>query len=299
MKSKKALLKIWYRCNYSCNFCHAEYKKEIIDIPLKALLLKIILLKKRWVETILLSGGESSLEKHFFEIISFIKKQDLDFGIVTNGSTICSEAFLNKLDTLWIKNIYVSLHWYWDVHNKIVWDTKSYDKVTRVIWFLQHRSHIALFLNYVVVQENLDSIHKTLESLIALWVGRISIKFSMLEPEGIGDDEGLVVDLESASRVIKEAIDKFSHSLNIYWDGYPLCFFDWYLDKRADLKTENIQYITEVYEHKIFETDYGNREYTSHCKSCDLQTECYGIFGKYKKYFTEDQLVNLKYLWKK
>jgi hypothetical protein len=64
------------------------------------------------------------------------------------------------------------------------------------------------------------------------------------------------------------------------------------LDKRADLQTENILYITEIYEHKIYATDYGKRYYTEKCNtSCVLREKCYGIFEKYKNYFPEEELI--------
>ena len=292
---KKALLKIGYLCNYRCSFCHAETKKTIKDIAIKALYLKILLLKKKWVKIILLSGGESTLEKHFFDIVEFINKNGMRFWIVTNGSTIVKPDFLEKLHQLWIANIYLSIHGYQDIHNDIVWDPSSFDKVMSIIANIRDNyPDIQLFLNYVVVRQNVWSIDHTIQALIWLHFEWLSMKFSFLEPEGAGDNVDLMISPRYAASIVHDAILKYADScMNLYWDGFPICFFHDMLEKRADLQTENIAHITEIYEHKIYNTDYGKRIYTSSCNiSCALREKCYGIFDKYQSHFPESELIN-------
>ena len=288
----KALLKIWYKCNYTCNFCHAEFKKSLMTYPLKIFYLKILLLKKKGVKTILTTGWESTLEKHFFQIVSFIKKQGLDFGIVTNGSTICNKKFLDKLDKLGIKNIYLSLHGFGDTHNNIVGDKNGYNKVVRIIKDLKQRKHILLFLNYVVTRENVSSIEKTVSDISKIWYVWLGMKFSMLEPEGIWKDDNLMIEPVKSWFIIKSVITEYKWIMKLYWDWYPLCLFRNFLNKRADLQTENIKYITEVYENKIYNTDYGDRKYYKECNSCDLKNNCYWIFSYYTNiYRKEDNII--------
>lgn len=287
MKETKALLKIWYKCNYSCNFCHAEFKKSLMTYPLKIFYLKILLLKKKWVKVILTTWWESTLEKHFFDIVKFIKKHNLDFWIVTNGSTIYIKSYLDKLELFWIKYIYLSIHWFQDIHNKIVWDKNSYNKVVSIISDLKNRKNIKLFLNYVVTKENIHSIDDTINDLIKIWYINLSIKFSMLQPEWIWKDYNLFVSPEISTKIINDSIFLYKDNkyINIHWDWFPLCFFRENLNKVADLHTENINYITEVYENKIYNTDYWNRYYISECYSCDLKSNCYGIYEWYKWYY--------------
>jgi len=290
----KALLKIGYLCNYRCSFCHAETKKQIKDIAIKILYLKILLLKKKGVWVILLSWGESTLEKHFFQIVEYIRKQGLSYGIVTNGSTIASNEFLAKLHALWLEYIYLSLHGYQDVHNTIVWDPSSFEKVLSIVKNVTtNYQDIHLFLNYVVVANNVHSIEDTIIALRELHQKKISIKFSFLEPEWAWDNRELMVSPKVASKTIREVIQKYSNeSLQIYWDGFPICHFRDMLDRRADLQTENILYITEIYEHTIYHTNYWKRYYTHTCDTkCSLRTHCYGIFEKYREYYPEDELI--------
>lgn len=300
MNNLKALLKIWYKCNYKCNFCHAEFKKSIISYDLRTFYLKILLLKKKWVKVILLSWGESTLEKHFFEIVSFIKKNNLYFWIVTNWSTIYSDYFLDKLILLWIKNIYLSIHWYWEIHNNIVWDNNGFDKIIKVIQSLKKYNEVDLFLNYVVTKENYLSINDTVDYLNNLWYEGLKIKFSILEPSWLGIDEKLFIDPNISTKIIKQVIkSNYYKNLNIYWDGFPICFFYDLLERRWDLQTENILYITEVFENKIYKTDYWYRWYINECNNCSLKSECYWIHLNYISKYKKDNLINLEYLWKK
>ncbi len=290
----KALLKIGYLCNYRCSFCHAETKKQIKDIAIKALYLKILLLKKKWVHTILLSGGESTLEKHFFQIVDFITKHWLSFGIVTNGSTIYQKDFLARLNGLGIKNIYLSIHGHKEVHNDLVGDPNSFEKVMSIIADLRDNyPHIKLFLNYVVVKQNVESIGDTVSALKELEYPWLPIKFSFLEPEWAGDNKDLMISPRYAAEKIRSVIQNNSSPyLKTYWDGFPLCHFADMLDKRADLQTESIFHITEIYEHRIFSTDYGKRSYATSCDTaCSLRAKCYGIFSKYYENFDEKELL--------
>ena len=286
----KALLKIGYYCNYSCNFCHAEEKKNIKQIPLPSIFFKVLLLKKKWVETILLSWWESSLEKHFFTVVAFILKQWLSFWIVTNGSTIVSESFLNKLDSLWIQNIYLSLHWYWDIHNKIVWDDKSFDKINTILSHMNKRRHIKFFLNYVVTKENYNSISDTVQFLSSSEYPDIHIKFSILEPSWAGDNENLFISPREVSEVLKTCFSLYNN-MNLFWDWFPPCLFQWFETKQADLQTENIRYITELYESKIFNTDYGVRSFHKNCDDCSLRKNCYWVFSRYIEFFPSTELI--------
>ncbi|QFR39608.1 radical SAM protein [Candidatus Gracilibacteria bacterium 28_42_T64] len=292
--TEKALLKIGYKCNYTCSFCHAEYKKNIKEINIKALFFKILLLKKKGVKIILLSGGESTLESHFFSVIDFIKKQGLDFGIVTNGSTISSDRFLDKLFDLGIKNIYLSIHGYGTIHDDIVGCKGSYEGVIKIIGSLKKRSFDSLFLNYVVISDNLSSIEDTLNGLLKTSYENLSIKFSLLEPSGAGNNDALFCSPKEASLNIKSAIEMFDgKGIKIYWDGFPLCLFLGDLEKRADLKTEKINYITEVYENKLYNTDYGRRSYLPECGKCDFKDDCYGIFDEYISAYGQSDLINI------
>jgi sulfatase maturation enzyme AslB (radical SAM superfamily) len=91
---------------------------------------------------------------------------------------------LERLSLLGIKNIYLSIHGYKDIHNDIVGDPDSFNKVLSIISNLRDNyPHIKLFLNYVVVRQNVDSIRETILALKAIKYLGLSIKFSFLEPE--------------------------------------------------------------------------------------------------------------------
>ena len=49
-------------------------------------------------------GGEPMIHKDFYEILSFTKKNDLDVGLITNGSAITKEHSLELIKNLqWIR----------------------------------------------------------------------------------------------------------------------------------------------------------------------------------------------------
>src|SRR2546421_13312 len=92
------------RCNYRCRYCFVETninKEEMSLDELKEIVVKI---KDYFIERdmqdgrINLVGGETLLDKPFlFQLVDFIRMQNILVSIVTNGSKI-EEDFIKKIN---------------------------------------------------------------------------------------------------------------------------------------------------------------------------------------------------------
>ena len=92
-------IEISLRCNFRCPYCYVpdksfpdnEFsKKEIYDVILQA--------KDMGAKKIIILGGEPSIHPHILEIIRFMKQEDLEVEMFTNGSGISKDFALQLFE---------------------------------------------------------------------------------------------------------------------------------------------------------------------------------------------------------
>lgn len=297
MWENKIILKIGYSCNHACDFCHAELNKQITQKESIKTARKIFHLKSCFpdVKVILLSGWEPTIQTNFFQMLSLSYSLWFQTWVVTNGSMIYRPDFLEKCSKYNFTHIYLSLHGGTaDIHNVMSGAKDNFSQIDRLLKNLSenYTDHIELSYNCVITKNNVEF----LEDVI-LYIKKYpftKIKFSLLEPKGLWYDniQDLYVKPDYSAEKVKYLIDKYP-DLDIHWDGFPYCLFLWYEKKISNLRTENIYYMSEIYEDQIFETDYGVREYSSICNGCSQKTTCYGNFQIYNEIYGDAYLKKL------
>jgi molybdenum cofactor biosynthesis enzyme MoaA len=95
------------KCNLNCKFCYDGLKKHIDHFYLKDI--ENIVSSHPNLRGIQLSGGEVTLRKDLFEIISFLKKKGLKISIITNGTRTCDIDYVKKLKKSGVDSIIISV----------------------------------------------------------------------------------------------------------------------------------------------------------------------------------------------
>lgn len=286
------ILKIWYSCNHRCDFCHAEFNKTIKEKETLKTIKKIFYIKKhtRDIDTILLSWWEPTIQDNFFRLLSVASGLGFKTWVVTNGSMLYREDFLQKCLEYNFCRVYLSIHWGSEVtQTKMTWSPQSFSQICTLLKLLQKHS-LSPNVNCVVTKNNIDELEEVVHFLKQYWVQKV--KFSLLEPKWLWytDIENLFVRPDTVAQKILSLIDTFP-DIGIYWDGLPLCLVQWYENKMSNLQTEGIQYMSEIYEDEIFQTDYGVREYSEKCFQCRKKDICYGNFQIYNELYGNDYLL--------
>lgn len=289
----KIILKIWYSCNHKCDFCHAEYNKQIKDNATLKTTKKILYVKKnkKDVDTIIFSWGEPTIQSNFFSLLELSSSLWFKTWIVTNGSMIYKDDFLEKCLKYNLSYVYLSIHWWTEeLHNKMTQTLNSFYQIEKLL-SNQKLKKVNVLINCVVTKNNIYNLEDVILFINNHWYNKI--KFSLLEPKWLwlSDIDNLFVSLDIVSKEIIRLIDKYKE-INIYWDWFPLCLVKWYEDKVSNLQTENIIYMSELFEEEIYNTDYGIREYWKKCKNCKLKNICYWNFNKYNEIYGDDYLIN-------
>lgn len=278
----KIILKIWYSCNHRCDFCHAEFNKQIKEKETIKTIKKILHIKKNMkdIETILLSGWEPTIQDNFFRLLSLSSSLWFKTGIVTNWSMIYKKNFLEKCEKYNFSYIYLSIHGGTEeIHNKMTWTKDSFNQIEAILENLKWKN-IKLSINCVVTKNNILYLEEVI--LFIKKYGVNKIKFSLLEPKWLwlSAIDNLFVSPNIVALEIIKLIDKYK-DMQISWDWLPLCLIPWYENKVSNLQTENIMYMSETFEDKIYDTDYWFREYSSKCETCKKIDFCIGNFKIY------------------
>jgi len=78
----------YYGCNFHCGFCHNHKMLTEENILLTERDLELILkkAKRNWVSTIVVSGGEPTLDPKLFSFLKHVKSKNFKVKLDTNGS---------------------------------------------------------------------------------------------------------------------------------------------------------------------------------------------------------------------
>ncbi len=276
---KKAILKLGYECNNNCLFCHARTKKNLPIKTQKETLAKINKIKNK-VDCIIFSGGEPLLNKKFISLANIIKKKGLEIGIITNARLLSLPKTKEKIKNLKPGYIYTTFHSNQkEIHEKISQVPGSFEQTIEGI---RNSSsfNTELMVNIVIIKQNINTLKRTVQFLKEEGIN--NLKLSFVEP--VTEKDILhTPDITKASKKAKETIDFFP-DVDIGWDGFPLCLMKKYENKIKNLKTCNIDYISEAWEDNFSESDCGNKIKKKECKECLKQNKCEGIYKKYLKH---------------
>ncbi|MFC1474753.1 radical SAM protein [bacterium] len=287
-KTRKSILKIGYECNNNCVFCHALDNHGRAPLGIKDIEKKILLCRECGTQTVILSGGEPTIRKDFPDIVNLIRENGMMPGLISNGRMLAYGKFAEQYIRCNPEYTYISIH----AHS-----SRLHDAITRTPSFLQTLTGIKnirgkvdnLTLNVVVTGDNIACLKKIVDLVIS-HAAPCRLKFSLLEPKGaaLESHEKLIPDMLAAARAIEEAIDYFEHCVSdpvssTGCDGFTPCTISEFVRYRADLITDNINYMSETYEDKLYSTDNGVREYVEACMQCAERINCPGIYTGYLK----------------
>lgn len=285
-KTRKSIIKTGYECNNNCVFCHALDNRGRASPGIKDIEKKVLLCRESGTRTVILSGGEPTIRKDFLDIVNLIRENGMLPGLITNGRMLAYEKFAGQYIDCEPEYTYISIHG----HN-----SRLHDAITRTKSFSQTMAGINnirgkvdnLTLNIVVAGNNLAFLGKIVDLVISC-ATPCRLKFSLLEPKGaaLAAHAKLIPAMVAAARAVDEAMDYFENRVqdpvsSTGCDGFTPCTVSQFVRNRADLITDNINYMSETYEDKLHPTDNGVREYAEECLECAERINCPGIYAGY------------------
>jgi len=201
------------KCNYKCPFCIARTKTySTNDLELwKKSLNKTIRVFKDSISSIIILGGEATIDKDFFTKLDYIDEVTKDKHIftilTTNGSMLKNDEFLNRIVNSSIDSVNISVMNYDNVKNNFLMGTKTLTKEEiKHIYDVLHTNGKTMRLNTNVAKNNLNSVEE-LEEYVKTFKGSFdAIKFTPLMKTDMFNTEDSVLKYTHENAMTKEEI---------------------------------------------------------------------------------------------
>lgn len=152
-------IELTYNCNQKCIHCYNEKDNKTTEINIKNIKKIIDDAIKCGVYRILLTGGECTTHKDFYEIAKYVKSKRLELSLITNGQILHDNpSLLNKLMELYPFKVRLSLYSVKPgIHDKITGIKGSQAKTIKVIETLR-KHHINTGINFFQLNTNKNCI---------------------------------------------------------------------------------------------------------------------------------------------
>ncbi|MFW5847123.1 MAG: radical SAM protein [Nanoarchaeota archaeon] len=291
-KTKKTVIFMGYKCNNNCTFCCNSDKREFRDFETLEILSKIKNAKSEGSNYLELIGGEPTIRKDIFEIVSFAKKIGFEtIMFATNGRMFSSKKFTEKILESGLNHIVFSIHGHNEkLHDELTMVPGSFRQLIKGIENLKELGFEDFGTNTTIVKQNYRYLLEIGELISNLGID--NSEFIFVDPtRGYPkhDFDELVPTYEEVSPFVNSLL-KFGQEKNLsHWHVryYPLCFID--------EKYHNM--VSEVHEKKTFKTqhvapDFSNTDVeknredigkikTEKCLGCKYSQVCEGFWREY------------------
>lgn len=290
-----ALLKLGYRCNCGCVFCHSAPHRGV-DLDTREARARIALAAAAGVERIVLSGGEPTLRPDCAALVEDIAARGLLPGIVTNGRMLAYRGLREALGRAGLGQVYLSLHSHRPaVHDALVRVEAHRQALAAARWAAAEPG-VELLVNAVVTRWNLADLPGLTRLVMRLAEeggraarGRapVRLKLSFVEPEGEALErfDALVPTYREAALAVSRTLAELaqpaaSSGVDLRVDGFPPCLLPEARERSSDLWTEGFVFLMEAFEDRLHPIDDLAKARGRLCRTCSADG-CPGIYRTY------------------
>jgi MoaA/NifB/PqqE/SkfB family radical SAM enzyme len=304
-------------CNNCCIGCSTPSENHDI-LSTQEVFSELKKCKREGYKEVHFFGGEITLRKDFFKILSFSKKLFDSVAITSNGRMFYYDLFVKKVSKLKIDIINISLHGHNEkVHEMWTRTPGSFNQTLNGIKNLV-KNKMNININCVLWKGNYKYVNVFLDLLIDLGVK--SVVFLNINPIGFGEKQynSLAFDLENLDYLNKSLLLYSNKFDKITLEDFPFCTFSSLIYKSKNIKMVNSsgnlsmdnnllssygaaylkQSGMDIFSniniqkninsaHKLFE---GYIKKIKRCKNCIYEQDCNGIFKDYINFIGYEKL---------
>ena len=252
--TKRVDLNLGYSCNADCPFCYykisAKSRRQDKDLTTEQAKKLLRYIRRRGKEEVDLTGGEPTIRKDIFELVSYAKSIGFkEVTIITNGIRLAKKEFAKQLISAGVDDFLFSLHGHSaEVHEKLTGVKGSFEKMNQAIKNVKEIGSVRIRSNTVVNGMNFSHVSEIAEILYSLGVEHVN--FILFNPivEATCVQEEVNVRYSEAAPYLKNVIDSYKDKFKRITIRYlPFCLLPGYE-----------QYITECpqIQYDPFEWDY-------------------------------------------
>jgi len=297
-------IKVGYGCNNDCFHCViADKRRDLLintgksDRTTKEIKQIIDEAKESRAEAIVLTGGEITIRKDFFEILEYALSKVQTVILQTNGRMFYYEEFAKKLASYDRVHATIAIHSCRPgVHDSITGAKNSFKQTTQGIknlvkYGIQNRIGGKL----VISKKNMHDLTNIIVLCKELGCNSLNIAF----PHAMGNARLNFYDCvpkysEIKDEIIKATKKSIEIGLHIDWEAIPLCFLPGYETFASELRmSEN----AELRDLTHTDKDYTKTRKTiakkkaSGCQQCKFYLICEGVWDDYEEGYDLSELT--------
>lgn len=269
-------------CNYKCEFCY--YKNHLTERDsLEVIKSRVDYLVNYGIEEIDLSGGESSVEPNWFNILDYCQGKFKRISCLSHGGKFSDLEFMQKSYDMGLREILFSLHGTTPgIHDMIVGKVGAFNNLMKAI-NNAHQLGIEVRINTTIYDTNYDNIDvEVYKRLNPTQVNFIALNFWQ-----DNDHFDKTIDYPTVCNFVKVYIDGLKEFTEVNARYFPYCFMQGYehhiknhYHHIYDMKDWNKAVYNETLDTSI---PYTHKEKVDQCfaeaerirlQSCFKTTEC-------------------------
>lgn len=278
----RAIIKLHYRCNNQCKFCHChQYKNR--QNKIEDIFDKIDQARYLGIDQIILSGGEPTIYPELGKIMQYLRHKSIASGFITNARMFSYAGFLKMIRNAGSNYFYVSLHSHSsEIHDYLTSTKGAFEQTLAGIQnIVRYIEKPEIILNCVITSQNVDYLKNFPEFSAKNRID--TIKFSYPELKGLMKSHHGEIDagLKHAGEKVNEAMAAAQKiGVSCCYDGLPYCLIDpSYRFKFDNLESNRIYYMSEVFENGFHRTDESERGKNGICSGCSYTEVCEGPYA--------------------
>ncbi len=277
----RALVKVGYRCNHRCVFCHADARRDV-EAPRAEIDGRIDRAARLGHRGLVLSGGEPTLRPELLDWADRVAARGMELGLVTNGALL-DAALVEALVRRGLRYVHLSLHGGTAELHDAAAGAPSFARVLGALHALSGRG-VETWVNCVVTRRNLDALGGVVE--VVRPFRDAALKLSLVEPRGaaLPAFDALVPTVTEAAAAVRDALALARAGgapSRVAHDYLPLCLLPGWEGARGDLRAHGFRSMAEVGEPDLFPVDERNTVKPERCAPCVLRGRCPGLFTEY------------------
>ena len=293
MGEKRVDIKTGFICNNNCKFCVQAHNKFKGNRSFEEIKKDLINSRKR-CEGVVLTGGEVTIRKDFFDIVRFAKKAGYKtIQIQTNGRMFSSLDFCKKAVKSGANEFSPALHGYNEKqHDSLTRAPGSFKQTVKAIKNLKSLNAFVL-TNTVVVKQNYKNLSDIAKLLVKLNVDQF--QFAFVHPIGnaMKNFREVVPRISLAAPYIKKGLQiGIDAGKRVMAEAMPYCLMKGY----KDYISEKFIPETEIaFGNNIFNEDYKKTRIEEgkikfkQCRKCKYDKVCEGSWREYPEKYGDKE----------
>ncbi|MBU0471410.1 MAG: radical SAM protein [Nanoarchaeota archaeon] len=300
-------IKVGYSCNNDCYHCViADKRRELLiargtaDRSTEEVMQLIEEAGRDGAKNIVLTGGEITIRRDFFEILEKALATVQTVIIQTNGRMFYYEEYAKRMATYERAHVTIAIHSIKpEVHDWITGSKGSFEQTTQGVRNLvKYGIKNRIGGKLVISKKNMDDLTNVIMLCKELGCNSLNIAF----PHAMGNARLNFYDCVPKYSEVKDEILKATKKsveigLHIDWEAVPLCFLPGYETFASELRLSEhtrLNDLTHTDENYSISRKTRAKKKGPQCKKCRYDLICEGVWGDYVEGYDISELTPIQ-----